>query len=138
MSAKMILIVQGGRYDGHELIFDDHMQYVLGRARDCSFSISDREENLVISRHHCELSIDLPDIHIRDLGSRNGTYVNGKNIGQRGHGLAPEEAARETSPEYLLVDGDQVQIGDLAFKVGIVMDVKDKTPSSFNRQCVPN
>ncbi len=137
MSAKVILTVQGGRYDGHELIFDDHRQYVLGRARDCSFAISDRDDNLVISRHHCQLTVELPAIQIRDLGSRNGTYVNGTNIGQRRRDLAAEQAAAESWPEYPLHEGDQVKIGDLIFKVGIARDAENKAPSNPNRYCLP-
>jgi pSer/pThr/pTyr-binding forkhead associated (FHA) protein len=36
-----------------------------------------------ISRYHCLLDINSPDIRVRDLGSLNGTIVNGKKIGQR-------------------------------------------------------
>src|SRR5262245_17923564 len=122
MSAKVTLTVQGGRYDGHELVFDDHTQCVLGRARDCGFSISDSEDNLVTSRHHCQITIGLPEIRIRDLASRNGTFVNGKNIGQRPQGLSLAAAAAEVEPAYPLNDGDEVRIGHLVFQVGIETD----------------
>ncbi len=136
MSAKVILTVQGGRYDGHELIFDDQAQYVLGRARDCSFSISDHDDNLVISRHHCQLTIELPEMRIRDLGSRNGTFVNGVSIGQRCRDLTPEEAAAKAGPEYPLHEGDEVKIGDLVFKVGITRN-EDQAPSNSGKYCIP-
>ena len=34
-----------------------------------------------VSRHHCLLHIDPPAVWVRDLGSRNGTRVNGTQIG---------------------------------------------------------
>ncbi len=37
------------------------------------------DEN-AISRRHCEVFSDSTGYHIRDLGSRNGTYLNGKRI----------------------------------------------------------
>ncbi|MEA5620595.1 FHA domain-containing protein, partial [Cronbergia sp. UHCC 0137] len=52
-----------------------------------------------------------PNIRIRDLGSLNGTYVNGQKIGQRQRDQTPEEAAKLNFPEYDLENHHQVQAG---------------------------
>ncbi|MDF0552306.1 FHA domain-containing protein [Kamptonema sp. UHCC 0994] len=55
---------------------------------------NNREENhRTISRYHCLLDINPPDIRVRDFGSKNGTFVNGKKIGQRQANQTPEEGA---------------------------------------------
>ncbi|MFC4014184.1 protein kinase [Nonomuraea purpurea] len=72
-----------------------------------------------VSRHHCMLDINPPEIRIRDFGSLNGTYVNGNKIGQRDKGLSPEEAATLRFPEHDLVDGDEIQLGETVFRVDV-------------------
>ncbi len=129
MSAQVILTVQGGRYDGHELTLPDHEQFFLGRAQDCSFPLADREEHLVISRHHCQITVGLPEIRIRDLGSRNGTFLNGQPIGRRPRDVSPEEASAAAGPEYPVHDGDEIQIGGLVFKVHIALDTEEPAES---------
>ena len=58
-------------------------------------------------------------IRVHDLGSKNGTFVNGENIGQRGHGLSPEAAAYLDMPERTLGDGDELRVGGTVFRVGV-------------------
>jgi DNA-binding NarL/FixJ family response regulator len=33
-----------------------------------------------VSRRHCLVDVDPPEVRVTDLGSRNGTYVNGQRI----------------------------------------------------------
>jgi pSer/pThr/pTyr-binding forkhead associated (FHA) protein len=72
---------------------------LLGRAKDCHPNIPDDEKHRRISRSHCLLEINPPDIRIRDFGSKNGTFVNGKKIGQREAHHTPEYAAQIQFPE---------------------------------------
>ncbi len=47
----------------------------LGRSADSSFQISD----ITVSREHAFVSVDdAGTVHLRDEGSTNGTFVNGK------------------------------------------------------------
>jgi pSer/pThr/pTyr-binding forkhead associated (FHA) protein len=52
-----------------------------------------------VSKRHCQLNCDQGVLRIRDLGSRNGTYLNGDRI----NGEAEIKA------------GDRVKIGSLTF-----------------------
>jgi pSer/pThr/pTyr-binding forkhead associated (FHA) protein len=69
----------------------------VGRHSDCTISIPGEE----ISRHHARLKV-LPDgIEVEDLGSANGTFINGKRM-HRGT-LKPGEELRLDTVRFLLV-----------------------------------
>ncbi|NOY76004.1 MAG: protein kinase [Kiritimatiellaeota bacterium] len=51
---------------------------VIGRAQDCGIVIGSKEAGL--SRHHCILDINPPILTVEDLGSTNGTILNGADI----------------------------------------------------------
>ena len=63
----------------------------LGRAQDCDIVLPERQ----ISRYHARIEQDEAGFIIRDLGSKNGTFVNG-------------EAVRDQP--YRLRDGDEIQL----------------------------
>ena len=81
MPSKVTLKVIQGSLDKDSYVFDDTTTCIIGRATDCSPRIPDNEAHQIISRHHCLLDINPPDIRVRDFGSLNGTFVNGKKIG---------------------------------------------------------
>jgi pSer/pThr/pTyr-binding forkhead associated (FHA) protein len=57
-----------------------HGKLLIGREQDCHLML----ESGLVSRHHCVLMLDEYTLRVRDLGSKNGTYVNGRriNVGQ--------------------------------------------------------
>ena len=65
---------------------------------------------------------------MRDLGSRNGTYVNGRKVGGRQEGESPEEGARRAYPEVTLKQGDRIQVGDTALEVHVTQAEKQAGP----------
>lgn len=67
---------------------------LFGRDRDCYISIKDAR----VSRHHAQLEWVDEGIYLRDLGSSNGTRVNGFNI-----------------EKVELQVGDRIEIGDSLF-----------------------
>jgi pSer/pThr/pTyr-binding forkhead associated (FHA) protein len=71
---------------------------LIGRRQDCDLCIP----LTVISRKHCELNMDQGRLMIRDLKSKNCTYVNGQKI-----------------EETRLNPGDQIGLGPLTFIVQI-------------------
>src|SRR5262245_12879682 len=102
MTVKITLTFTGGTLKGQKREFPRAGKYVLGRSSDCDIQLPTALEFMEVSRHHCVLDIDPPAIQARDLGSRNGTFVNGENIGQRHRGDFPgasEETAWHTLKE---------------------------------------
>jgi pSer/pThr/pTyr-binding forkhead associated (FHA) protein len=75
-------------------------KFLIGREVDCQL----QSQSPFVSRHHCVLLHDEFAIRIRDLGSKNGTYVNGERIG---------------SGEPVLSPGDFIAVGEIEFLVVI-------------------
>ncbi len=119
MPDKVILKVIAGKLKGNEYVFDERTTCLIGRAHDCNPRLPDDEAHRVISRHHCLVDINPPQLRIRDLGSLNGTYVNGEKIGQRERSKTPKEVDRSESPEYDLKDSDEIKLGKTILKVVI-------------------
>ncbi|HXE72617.1 MAG TPA: FHA domain-containing protein, partial [Candidatus Nitrosotenuis sp.] len=67
-------------------------QMFIGREVRCDVMLN----NESVSRRHAEVLRLAEGFLLRDLNSRNGTYVNGQRI-----------------QEYLLQDGDTVTVGDI-------------------------
>ncbi|MBF0518656.1 MAG: protein kinase [Nitrospirae bacterium] len=117
MPAKVCLKIIKGNLTGKEYVYDQRTVCIIGRKRDCNIVLSSDDDHRRISRHHCLLDINPPDIRIRDFGSLNGTYVNGKKIGQRNKEHNHEEATRTCLPEYDLKNDDEFELGNTVFKV---------------------
>src|SRR3954447_24422516 len=100
MSAKVTLTVTKGKLEGEEFVFNERTTCIIGRAKDCSPRVPNDQDHKTISRHHCLLDINPPDIRVRDFGSLNGTAVNGQKIGQREKHHTREEAAQIVSQEH--------------------------------------
>ena len=127
MAAKVTLTVLGGALDGTEFEFDKPNRCVIGRSEDCSVRLPSRGWAFqMVSRHHCQLEIDPPTIQVRDLGSRNGTYVNDRLIGLRAPEESPESAAAIASFPYELHDEDILAIGPVHFRVSVKGSEKTK------------
>lgn len=70
---------------------------VIGRQADCDISIPSEE----ISRRHAQLKPTPAGLAVEDLGSSNGTYINGKRV-QQGL-MKPGEELRLDNIRFLLV-----------------------------------
>ena len=95
-------IVQG-RPHGQQLCFPQG-EYLVGRGAECQV----RPNSEWVSRQHCLLRVTAAAASIRDLGSRNGTLLNGTPL----------------TCEHNLRSGDRVEVGPLVFEVQF-----DPTPS---------
>lgn len=62
--------------DGHGDIPIDQILVVVGRHTGCDV----RLESARVSRRHCCIGLDREGVLIRDLGSTNGTRINGQRI----------------------------------------------------------
>ena len=85
------LRVLAGPYKGRVFSFDEHDTFLIGRNNEAHLCLPD---DRFFSRNHCLLEIDPPRCFLRDLGSTNGTFVNGRRVG-----------------ETFLRHGDQIQGG---------------------------
>ncbi len=77
----------------------------VGRARSCDVVLS---EDLSLSRQHAEICRSDRGIVVRDLGSRNGTFVNGNPTATEGTLLAP---------------GDEISLGETRLKVKLSEEI---------------
>ncbi len=130
MPAKVTLTVTQGSLTGQQFVFEERTTGIIGRSRDCYLRLPNDENHLTISRYHCLLDINPPDIRVRDFGSKNGTCVNGKKIGQRQPNQTPEEGAKLNLPEYDLQEGDEIQLGNTVFRVSVERD-KELEPTQI-------
>jgi hypothetical protein len=85
-----------GKPQGSYLWFPDG-HFVLGRGPECNV----RPNSESISRQHCSVTVNGRLVLVRDLGSTNGTFVNGKRI----------------TDERLLNIGDTLQMSSLVLEV---------------------
>ena len=119
MNPSITLIASRGPLAGKKFVFREPTHCVIGRSRACTIALPLEAEHLDVSRRHCILDIEPPDLRIRDLGSLNGTYVNGHKIGQRDGRAAPTFDG-PTAPAVALTAGDEIQLGEnTAFRVWI-------------------
>ncbi len=72
-----IVITEGGKKVDE--VAPEQGAYVLGRHESCDIMLHDK----TISRRHARLEIGDDEAFIEDLGSRNGTYVNGQKVARR-------------------------------------------------------
>ena len=89
------LIGVSGPGDGKECTIDSE-PVILGRLPNCTLPLTDSQ----VSREHCELWKAEGRLHLRDLRTINGTYVNGQRILER-----------------VLHRGDTLRIGESTFVV---------------------
>jgi pSer/pThr/pTyr-binding forkhead associated (FHA) protein len=125
MPASVQLRITEGIAKGKLFTFAAHDTFFLGRHPDCQMHLPD---DTFVSRHHFILEVCPPQACVRDLGSRNGTYVNGRKIGGRQEGESPEEGARRAYPEVTLKQGDRIQVGDTTMEVHIQQADKQGGP----------
>jgi len=95
---KVQLVVVQGKPEGKVIPLAGPL-FKIGRGENCQL----RPNSEQVSREHAEFAITAEKVIVRDLGSRNGTIVNGQTL---------------TGP-CTLKDSDLVQVGPLTFAVSI-------------------
>ena len=117
MAGKVHILVTEGPIKSQEFLYEEHDVLLFGRAPDCHACLP--EEDRTASRHHFILEVNPPDARVRDVGSLNGTYVNGVKYGGRQPGETPDEGARREYPQVDLRDGDEIRVGESVLQVKI-------------------
>ena len=72
---------------------------LIGRGDECHL----KPQSDAVSRKHCVIITTDTEVVVRDLNSRNGTFVNGERVGE----------------ESVLLTGDQLRVGPLEFEMVI-------------------
>jgi hypothetical protein len=116
MPSRIKLSVVEGEMTGRQYVFDRHDMFLFGRSVTCRHSLPGDE---YLSRHHFLLRTCPPDAWISDLGSRNGTFINGEKFGGRAVGETLEDAAKRDYPVISLKSGDLIKVGKTAISVSI-------------------
>jgi len=86
---QALVLVKRGPNAGSTFLLDDDLTTV-GRATDAAVFLDD----VTVSRAHAVFERRAPEWFVRDVGSLNGTYVNGEQV-----------------DETKLASGDEVQVG---------------------------
>jgi len=101
------LKVIAGPYKGRIFNFTQHDSFLIGRTPEAHLCLPD---DRFFSRNHCLLEINPPHSFLRDLGSTNGTFVNGKRV-----------------REAYLQNGDRIQGGETI----LVVEVRAAIPNNL-------
>src|SRR6266540_3906536 len=108
----MWLVIRTGPDAGSSVELPADAAFVLGRQRGCDLIVRDSRA----SRRHAELRPGAAGtLSLRDLGSANGTYLDGSRI--------------EDAP---LTGGEEIRIGD------VVIDVRRSPPAPDERRPLPS
>jgi predicted component of type VI protein secretion system len=95
--AKLVLLSEGLTGKSYELKVD---KTTIGRVDDNSFQIAEGS----VSSHHCEVLLRGKDVVVKDLGSTNGTFINGERITEGA--LKPGQILRLGQIEMRLETGE--------------------------------
>lgn len=90
------LVVTSGRTSSKEIALS-RFPVTVGRHRECQLRVTSR----LVSRRHCLLDHEDGWLAVEDLGSSNGTVVNGQKISQR----------------TIIKPGDSLEVGPIAFEI---------------------
>lgn len=105
----LTLTVQAGPHEGRAFRFDDRENVIVGRDRIAHLQLSLEDQE--VSRAHFLIEFHPPYCRLMDLGSRNGTTVNGDRV------LRAD-----------LKDGDVIQVGKTVLLVTIADAGTSSTP----------
>jgi predicted component of type VI protein secretion system len=104
MDAQFVMFKENGERKDFAL---RNQTTIVGRKDDCDIRIPLKE----VSRQHAEIQITRHGVHVKDLGSSNGTYVNNERVQERE-----------------LVPGDHLVIGPVVFTLQV-----DGEPADIKR-----
>lgn len=117
---RIVLTVTAGPHKGLEFSFNRHDTFLVGRSRHAHFQLPAKDK--YFSRIHFMMEVNPPQCRLIDMGSHNGTYVNGEKT------LTAD-----------LQDGDQIRAGHtvLRLKVERVSDAAEGTTTvSFQAEAL--
>src|SRR6266508_1010938 len=119
MAATVRLTVLTGPHKGQRYCFRAPTSCLLGRGTDCFVRFTGADRDLSVSRRHCQLDIDPPLVQLQDLGSLNGTFVNGRAVGGN-KGNQGAKVCEGCSTHETISSGDLITVGGTSLRVDFV------------------
>jgi serine/threonine-protein kinase len=101
----VVIQVTSGPHSGQEYLIDRRQTFMVGRSSRVHFPMT---KDLLLSREHFRIENQPPLCHLMDLGSTNGTKVNGLRV-----------------ERVLLREGDVITAGDSSFVVHFAESTDD-------------
>src|SRR5215468_4750284 len=86
-----------GKYQGGEFPLRMNREIIIGRSSDLDMVLVED----MVSRRHAKISSTESEVYIQDMGSTNGTFVNGE----------------KTAGRHKLAEGDRILVGTSIIKV---------------------
>jgi len=103
-----------GKYQGGEFPLRNNREIIIGRSSDLDMVLVED----MVSRRHAKITTTADEILIQDVGSTNGTFVNGEKISGRAR----------------LTEGDRILVGTSIIKVVAVNDQQAATTEAEARR----
>jgi serine/threonine-protein kinase len=97
---RVIIEVTAGPHRGQAFSFEGHDTFMVGRSRRAHFRLP--SEDRFFSRIHFLVEVNPPQCRLMDMGSKNGTFVNGQRVSL-----------------IDLRDGDEIQGGKTVLRVRV-------------------
>jgi len=103
-SARWIIKVISGPNTGAEFPLETSQTYIIGKDPQLSDIIF---QDLSVSRQHCKITVSEDgEVLIEDLSSKNGTYVNGREL-ETSHIALSQDLVAVGTTSFLLMDKEQ-------------------------------
>ena len=115
MFTRITLTALEGPHQGEEGSWVGRTQITIGRSEECTFQLRGAYEDLLVSRRHCLIAVNPDRVEIRDLESRNGTYLNGQRLGFP----LGDHADGSMAFKRRLKDGDAIRVGSSVLRVSV-------------------
>ena len=120
---RITLTVVAGPHQGLEFSFARHDTFLVGRSRHAHFQLPTKDK--YFSRIHFMVEVNPPQCRLIDMGSHNGTYVNGGQI------LTAD-----------LKDGDEIRAGHTVLRLSLAPGSSDvavpmATPKPGKARTIP-
>lgn len=98
---RVVLVATEGPHRGRSFTFSDHDTFLVGRSPEVHFALPEKDP--YFSRVHFMVEVNPPLCRLLDMGSHNGTFVNGEKVQQAD-----------------LRDGDAIQAGTTTLRVNLL------------------
>lgn len=124
---QVILRVVGGKNNGREIKISVP-EFIIGRGEEAHL----RPSSDLVSRKHCTITVNDGKVVLTDLKSRNGTFVNGKQL-EGSHEVRSGDSLRVGRLQFEMIL-DPAKAGAKKAKVTSVVEAAARTASNTGKK----